>query len=178
MPMMNTQLAKARSVIHMIKNNLKTRDEQSLLQLYRSHFQSRLLYASEVWMNIEEATINKLNEIDCKFWSLLPEGVQRPVCLSSAQIAIKKNLIMYFKSKHNLAKLSLDNNFTYVNDEANTRSSLRKDFLMPKCRLAFVKKEFVPVTTKLLNQMDAKKRETKLLSIFYREAERIALTYE
>ena len=176
-PMMSTQISKAKSVIHRIKNDLKVRDVRSLTQLYHSYYQSSLLYSSEVWMNIEHATIQKLNESDDRFWSLLPVGSTRPDCMSSAQMAIKKNLMMYFKSKFNLAKISLDHGFEYVNDSANTRSSVRKDFLAPKCQKAFTQKEFVYVTTKLLNRMDPAKRESKLISVFAREAELMARTY-
>ena len=152
--MMNTQISKAKSVIHRIKNDLKVRDVRSLTQLYHSYYQSSLLYSSEVWMNIEHATIQKLDDIDHKFWSLLPENAVRPDCLLSAQMAIKNNLMLYFKSKFNLAKISLDHGFKFVNDSANTRSSVRKDLLTPKCRLAFTQKEFVYVNTKLLNTVE------------------------
>ena len=176
-PMMNTQISKAKSVIYRIKNDLKVRDTRSLTQLFHSYYQSSLLYASEVWMNTENATIQKLNDIDDKFWSLLPENATRPDCLSSAQMAIKKNLMLYFKSKFNLAKISLDHGFEFMNDESHTRSSVRKDFLAPKCQKAFTQKEFVYVTTKLLNRMDPAKRESKLISVFAREAELMARTY-
>ena len=98
-PMMNTQISKAKSVIYRIRNDLKVRDTLSLTQLFHSYYQSSLLYASEVWMNTENATIQKLNDIDDKLWSLLPENATRPDCLSSAQMAIKKNLMLYFISK-------------------------------------------------------------------------------
>ena len=173
-PMMNTQIAKAKAVILMVKHGIKARDTASLKQLFQMYMQSSLLYSSEVWMNLEKATIDKLNEIDSKFWRLLPEGQTRPNCLSSAQLAIKKNLMMFFKIKHKMAIVSFDEDFKFGQNEALTRLSAKRDLLLPKCKLALKQKEFVSVTTKLYNQMDPIKRESKLISVFSNEAQRIA----
>ena len=176
-PMMNTQISKAKAVIQMVKHGLQARDTTSLKQLFQMYMQSTLLYASEVWLNIDEATITKLDEVDRKFWKLLPQDQTRPECLSSAQMAIKKNLLMFFKIKHKMAKVTLDSDFEYMQSETHTRLSVKQNLLAPKCRLAMKQKEYVSVTTKLYNLMDPIKRESKLISIYSREAQRVAETF-
>ena len=175
--MMDTQISKAKADIQMVKHGIKARDSESLKQLFQMYMQSALLYSSEIWMNIDSATISKPDEIDRQFWKLLPEGQVRSVCLSSAQMAIKENLMMFFKIKHNMAKTSLDEGFKYMQTATETRLSAKRDLLLPKCKLAMKQKEFVSVTTKLYNQMDAVKRESKLISVFSREAQVVAESY-
>ena len=173
-PMINTQISKAKRIIQMVRHGLKVRDSRSMLQIFQIYFQSRLLYSSEIWLNLEDATINKLNDIDEKFWALLPNDIEKPKCLSSAQVAVKKNLMMYFKMRHNLAIVNLDEKFKFMQTVTFTRLSMKKDLLLPKSRLAFRQKEFVSITTKLYNRMDPTKRESKLISVFAREAQKIA----
>ena len=175
--MMNTQFAKANSAIFMVKYALIARDAKSLTQLYQSYFQSRLLYSSEVWFNLDSATIKKIEHMDEKFWELRPQGMIIPDCLTSVQMAVKKNLLMYFKIRHNLAKVSFDNKFDFLSNQITTRGCEKRDMRQPKCRLALKQKEFVCVTTKLYNQMDTLKRESKLLTVFSKEAERVARLY-
>ena len=172
-PMINTQLSKAKRIIQMVKHGLKVRDAKSMLQIFQAYFQSRLLYSSEVWVNLEDATLNKLNHIDNKFWELLPHNIPRPKCLSSAQLALKKNMMMYFKMRHNMAKVTLDDSFSFMQVDTFTRLSMKKDLKLPKCRLAFKQKEFVANTTKLYNRMDPTKRESKLYSVFEKETLRV-----
>ena len=106
-PMINTQLSKAASVIQMIRHGLKVRDVRSMSQLYSMYYQSTLLYASEVWVNSDNATKTKLDAMDRKFWALLPAGLERPNCMTSMQVAMKKNLSLYFKIKYNLSRTKL-----------------------------------------------------------------------
>ena len=117
--------------------------------LFQTYFQSCLLYASEIWLNIDEATINKLDEVDNKFWNLLPKDIVKPNCLTSAQAAVKKNLMFYFKLKHKMATADLDYGFTFMQSDTNTGLSKKRDLLLPKSRLAFRQKEFISVNTKL-----------------------------
>ena len=172
--MMNTQFAKAKSAIYMVKYGLLTRNSQALTQIYQSYFQSRLLYSSEVWLNLDGATINKLERMDERFWALRPNGMVIPDCLTSVQMAVKKNLLMYFKIRHKLAIVSFDNKFEFVRDTIHTRNSEKRNLRPPKCRLVLKQREFVNITTKLYNLMDVSRRESRLYSVFAREAERIA----
>ena len=175
--MINTQMAKAACVIQMIKHGLKVRDVKSLTQLYTMYFQSTLLYGSEVWANSDNALKIKLDSMDDKFWALLPNNLVKPDCLTSIQRAMKKNLSLYFKIKYNLSKTSLKTPFKFCQDSANTRGNMMRNLLPPKCRLAMKQKEFVNVTSKLYNKMDLLKRESKLLIVFEREAEKIVRRY-
>ena len=61
-----------------------------------------------------------------------------------------------------------------MQSDTNTRLSQKRDLLLPKSRLAFRQKEYISVTTKLFNHMDPIKRDSKLISVFGREAERTA----
>ena len=135
------------------------------------YFQSTLLYGSEVWANRDNSMKVKLDEMDRKFWNLLPNGLERPNCLSSMQRAMKKNLSLYFKIKFKLSKTDLKTEFAYTQEATNTRVSSKQELLPPKCRLAMRQKEFVYVTSKLYNQMDIRSRKSRLLTVFENEAE-------
>ena len=165
--MMVSQLAKARRVIRMVSNKLMVRNPESLKMIFQAYFQSTLLYSSEVWLNLENSTLGKLKRIDDSFWKLLPDGQERPKCYNSIQIAVKKNLMLFFKHKFNLCKTTLEEDFRGF-DNLQTRESLRGDLKPPKSRLSVKTREFVTVTTKLYNLMDHDTRTTRLLPNFER----------
>ena len=165
--MMNLQLAKAKRVMRMIENKLFVRDAQCLKQIYQCYLQSTLLYSSEVWFNLENPTIDKLRRVDESFWELLPNDQEPPVCYNSVQIAVKKNLMLFFKHKFNICRTDLTEEFVTFETQ-QTRESLRGDLKLPKSNLSVKTREFVTVTTKLFNMLDPIKRVTRLLPKFER----------
>ena len=170
--MMNIQLAKARRTIRMVSNKLLVRNAESLKLIYQAYFQSSLLYSSEIWLNLESSTLGKLVRIDESFWKLLPENEVKPKCYNSVQVAIKKNLMLYFKHHFKICKTDLTINFSKFGN-TQTRESLRGDLKPPKSRLSVGTREFVTVTTKLYNQMNHEKRTSKLLINFEKEVNRM-----
>ena len=171
--MMKVQMAKAKNVIRRIKNDLIVRDARSLKLIYQTYYQPTLLYGSEIWINLEVATINKLQAADDSFWDLLPVTAQKPTCRNSMQVAVRKNLMHYFKHKFSICKMSLHEDFKETNILNATRTSEKRDLIAPKSKLSVKTREFVSVTTKLFNKLDAIKRKTTLIGNFSREVDRM-----
>ena len=170
--MMKVQIAKARNIIRKVRHNLIVRDPVSLKMIYQSYFQSTLLYGSEVWLNIEDSTLSKLYNIDDSFWALLPAQYDRPICRNSVQVAVRKNLMLYFKHKYDICKMDLTEDF-YEIEQNLTRNGGRNQLRPPKCRLSVKSREFTSVTTKLFNKLNHEKRKTTLINNFSREVDRM-----
>ena len=164
-------MLKACRVINIIKHSLSVRDTAALKQLYQQYYQSVLLYCSEVWFNLEPATLKKIMHADERFWRLRPYGVQRPNVWNSVQICVKKSLMLYFKYKHRIHVVDLETNFEYVQNATETRSSMRGDLKLPKMRMAMKRNKFVSVTTKIFNLMDSVQRESRLILNYERAVE-------
>ena len=124
-----------------------------------------------------DSTLSKLSKIDSDFWALLPKEYEKPNCLTSVQLALKKNLVMYFKLKHRLIKTNFVSDFECASDIHSTRSWSRHDLKIKKCKLQAKRIEFVNITTKLYNLMDPVKRSSKLLTVFEKEATRMVISH-
>ena len=172
-PMIATRLAKARSVIQIIKHNLLLRTPEAMKIIFQAYFQSVILYSSEVWVNLQDRMLSKLYNVDSEFWSLLPKSMEKPKCLNSVQLALKTNLMIFFKHKHRLMKTTFASDFSKIGDKYETRANARNDLKTKKCKMQATNNEFVNVTTKLFNLMDPIKRSSKLLTVFEKEAIRM-----
>ena len=170
--MMANQVSKAKCVIFMIMNKLKARDQKSMTQLFQSYFQSVLLYASEVWLNLDYATLNKLDEIDQKFWNLAQDCEIRT--FSSVQLAVMKNLMMLFKIKNKMAIAEFEDDFSESNI-SSTRAATNGGLQMPNIKLALKRNEFITVTSKVFNFLDPEIRKTKNLQRFKTEVRRMVI---
>ena len=88
--------------------------------------------------------------IDESVWKLLPPGRDKPECKNSVQAAAKKNLMLYFKHKYNRFHLNLCCDFKETNILNGTRTSEKRNILIPKCKLSIKTCEFVSVTSHLV----------------------------
>ena len=171
---MELVIAKAKRVIAMVRHNLSVRNTNSLKILYQMYYQPSITYGCQLWFNSEDGTINKLEELDKKFWKLGGSFIVRPKVLSTVQFVVVQCLMLYFDYKHGKAVLELEDDFKNIEHGFDTRLAAQDPSHLSKPRVETKRKEFVYNTSRLFNLLDPLKRKTENRNEFKKLAQAMA----
>ena len=166
---------KANRVINMVKHNLRVRSTEVLRIIYQMYFQPRITYASQLWFNLDDLVITKVNELDRQFWKLAGT-IRRPDVLTTVQLMVVQQLMLFFDYKHGGVCLDLEDDFQECQNMISTRRMRNEELNLPKPRIESKREEFVYTTTRLYNMLSVDQRNEQKRSIFKRSA--IALARE
>ena len=116
-------MAKANRCIAMLRHNLRVRRTESQKILFQTYFQPSIIYRCQLWFNIEVTNMDKINELNRKFWRLRGSNIPRLDVLSMVQFMAVQCLMLLFDYKQRKPYFELEDSFNEVSHNFDTHQA-------------------------------------------------------
>ena len=162
-----TAIAKANSVLGLIKRAFQSRDQVTMINAYKTYVQPHLDFCIQVWAPGNKAWQDKLEKVQKRALRLIPSlnGLDYQEKLKETGLLTLSDRRKMFDLVE-VYKRAKKGQVCYQNSSKTTRSVEHKLLVVPKFRLDIKKNSFCVRATQEWNKIPMQIRESETLSIF------------
>ena len=174
-----TAIAKANSVLGLIKRAFQTRDQVTMINAYKTYVQPHLDFCIQVWAPGNKAWQDKLEKVQKRALRLIPSlnglDYQEKLKVSGLLTLSDRRKMFDLVEVYKRAKKG---QVCYQTSSKTTRSVEHKLLVVPKFRLDIKKNSFCVRATQEWNKIPKQIRESETLSIFKKNIKTYLSSYQ